>query len=396
MLDHTRRIFLVLAIFLASGWIYTQWRAGKEGYGLKEALKGEKPVDDEKTKPISSDPKLSASEVPGLSRLSEESAKLAAAVLPAVVSIDTRSLENVRVPNAFNLPFMRQELKPGLGSGVIVTKEGHVITNFHVIKNVVVVNNVPQLLITTHDGKKYGASLAGYDEELDIAVLHVEGASGEFPTLPLGDSDKVRTGQIAFAVGNPLGLAGSVTQGIISATQRRFSDWSHEMIQTDTVINPGNSGGPLINVLGEIIGINSAIEKPDSVIKGWQGVGLAVPANDVRSALDAILSQRTPQAGFLGITLEIKPVYVTVPTNPGKRFHGSVVENVVPGSPAEKAGLRVGDVIILFDGKTFEEPFQFMHEMMQVRAGQMKEFEIVRGDRRMTIQVTFGPRPKGS
>jgi S1-C subfamily serine protease len=112
--------------------------------------------------------------------------------------------------------------------------------------------------------------------------------------------------------------------------------------------------------------------------------------------LDAILSQRTPQAGFLGITLEIKPVYVTVPTNPGKRFHGSVVENVVPGSPAEKAGLRVGDVIILFDGKTFEEPFQFMHEMMQVRAGQTKEFEIVRGDRRMTIQVTFGPRPKGS
>jgi S1-C subfamily serine protease len=393
MLDHTRRILIVLAIFITSGWLYREWRERQGGNGLFEVLKSEKA---DVTSAISDSPKLSASDVPGLSRLSEESAKIAATVLPAVVSIDTRSLEQVRVPNAFNLPVGRLELRPGLGSGVIVSEEGHVITNFHVIRNVVVLNNVPQLLVTTQDGKRYGASLAGFDEELDIAVLHIEGANGGFPTLPLGDSDKVRTGEIAFAVGNPLGLAGSVTQGIISATQRRFSDTSHEMIQTDTVINPGNSGGPLINVLGEIIGINTAIEKPDAVIKGWQGVGLAVPANDVRAALDAILTQRSAQAGFLGITFEEKSVLVTVPTNQEKKYKGSVVSFVAPGSPAEKGGFLVGDVVIMFDGKTFDEPFQFMREMRRVRAGEAKVFEIIRGDRRMTINITFGPRPKAS
>ncbi len=393
MLDHTRRILIVLAIFIATGWLYKEWRERQGGFGLFDVLKGEKagaPV----TTPISGAPKLDAADVPSLARLSEESAKLAAVVLPAVVSIDTRSLEQVRVPNAFNLPMGRLELRPGLGSGVIVNREGHVITNFHVIKNVVVLNNVPQLRITTQDGKYYGASLAGFDEELDIAVLHIEGGKGEFPFLPLGDSDKVRTGEIAFAVGNPLGLAGSVTQGIISATQRRFSDTSHEMIQTDTVINPGNSGGPLINVLGEIIGINSAIEKPDAIVKGWQGVGLAVPANDVRAALDAILTQRSAEAGFLGITFDEKSVLVTVPTNPYKKFSGSVVSFVAPGSPAQKAGFLVGDVVILFDGKTFDEPFQFMRQMRRVRAGETKTFEIIRGEHRMTLNVTFGPRPK--
>src|SRR5262245_54279632 len=140
MLDHTRRILLVFIIFVATGWVYMQWRQDHGGYSLFDALKGETPA--EKTVPISDNPKLSAAEVPGLSRLSEELAKLASSVLPSVVSIDTRSLERVPVPNSFNL-LTRQELRPGLGSGVIVTKEGHVITNFHVIKNVVVVNNVP-------------------------------------------------------------------------------------------------------------------------------------------------------------------------------------------------------------------------------------------------------------
>lgn len=391
MLDHTRRIIIVLVIFIVTGWLYKEWREKQGGFGLFEMLEGKKP---EVTSAISDSPVLTPADVPGLSRLSEESAKLAATVLPAVVSIDTRSLEQVPVPNIFNLPVGRLELRPGLGSGVIVTEEGHVITNFHVIKNVVVLNNEPQLRITTHDGKQYRASLSGFDEELDIAVLHIEGGEGGFPTLPLGDSDKVRTGEIAFAVGNPLGLAGSVTQGIISATQRRFSDSSHEMIQTDTVINPGNSGGPLVNVLGEIIGINTAIEKPDAVIKGWQGVGLAVPANDVHAALDAILNQRSQQAGFLGITFDEKSVLVTVPTNPDKSYKGAVVSFVAPGSPAEQGGFVAGDVVILFDGKAFDEPFQFMREIRRARAGETKAFEIIRGDRRMTLNITFGPRPK--
>ncbi|MFZ4764101.1 MAG: S1C family serine protease [Roseimicrobium sp.] len=378
MLEQTRRILLVIAIFVFTGWLYKLWRTGQGGPGLFGTFEMESKTGNAT---LPSAPRLSETDVPLLAKLSEESAKLAATVLPSVVKINVEGLVPVR-----SWVGLFMEKQSSLGSGVIVSDEGHVITNFHVVAN------AQQGGIVTHDGKVHSVEVLGVNEDLDIAVLRIKGGAGKYPALKFADSDKARTGEIVFAVGNPLGLSNSVTQGIISATQRRTSDLMHDMIQTDTVINPGNSGGPLVNVRGEIVGINTAIEKADTRVNAWQGMGLAVPSNDVKGTFQAILSQSAKSAGFLGIKLEEQPVDVTAP---GKKFIGCVVEYTVPGSPAEAAGLRKGDVIIQFDGRTFNEPVRLIHEMSLAHAGETKVLEIIRGDRRFSIPVTFGRRPKG-
>ena len=392
MLDHTRRILLVLGIFLATGWLYKQWREDWGGAGLF------KPVDGGSSKSAgrgTGKGKLSVSDVPNLALLSEEYAQLAAAVLPSVVSINTRDLGNVPVPNVFNLPLVRQALVPGLGSGVIVSNEGHIVTNFHVLKNVALINGVTQLEVVTYDGKKHSTQIIGADEQLDVAILKIEGKEA-YPALSFGNSDETRTGQIVFAIGIPFGLNSTVTQGIISATQRRFTDMTNDLLQTDTVINPGNSGGPLVNILGEIVGINVAIYPGDPNVHSWQGVGLAIPANDVRDAYEAITTQGSPQGGYLGISLEEHPVSVTVTSNPGTALKGAVISSVAPNSPAAQAGLKKGDVVIEFDGRRFEESYQLMRQIRRTRVGETKAFDIVRNERKMDVKITFGPRPKAS
>lgn len=381
MLDHTRRLLLVLAIFLATGWFYKQWRDGQGGSGFFDLLKDGKTSAAAATTPGA---KLTDADVPGLARLSEESAKLAAAVLPSVVSLNTAT------PIIRETLFGRQMLgvSPGLGSGVIVSKEGHIVTNYHVVKG------ATQAVVTTQDRKRYPMDLIGYDEDMDIAVLRIRGAKGEFPALAFADSDKARVGESVFAIGNPFGLSGTVTVGIISATQRRFSDSTHDVIQTDTVINPGNSGGPLVNIHGEIVGINVAIFRGDANVDAWQGVGLAIPSNDVRTVFDLIMRGSDARAGYLGIELEPATVDVSVPGT-AKQFVGAVISRVLPGSPALQAGLQVGDVVILFDGQPFADTSELMQNVRMSRVGETKEMAVIRGDRRMAIKVTFSTRPKG-
>src|SRR5690606_30307058 len=179
------------------------------------------------------------------------------------------------------------------GSGVIVSKEGHVVTNQHVI------SGQKQIQVTLYDKKVYPATLIGQDPQLDIAVLRIEANGAEFRPLKFGDSSQVRQGQIVFAIGNPFGLGETITKGIISAVERSLSDTQRDLFQTDAAINPGNSGGPLVNLQGEIIGINSAIYTPDRLNPGFQGVGFSIPANDVRDTLFAILERGRPIRGYL-------------------------------------------------------------------------------------------------
>lgn len=382
MLDHFRRILIAVVIFLLTGWLYKQWRERQDGYGLFELLDGGKGTS---SATLSAGPRLRKEDVPALASLSEESAKLAAAVLPSVVSINTAT------PIIRETIFGRQLLgvSPGLGSGVIVSKEGHIVTNYHVVKG------ATQALVTTQDRKRHPIDLIGYDEDLDIAVLRIKDATEDLPALSFADSEKARVGEVVFAIGNPFGLTGTVTRGIISATQRRFSDSTHDVIQTDTVINPGNSGGPLVNIHGEVVGINVALFRGDANVDAWQGVGLAIPSNDVRTVFDLIMRGSDSRAGYLGIELEPATVDVTVPGT-AKHFIGAVVSRVLPGSPAFQAGLQRGDVVILFDGRPFTNSSQLMQNVRMSHVGETKELEIIRGERRMTLKVTFVPRPKGA
>ena len=299
---------------------------------------------------------LDLDDVAYLTRLNAEYAKLSDVVRPAVVSIDTVGVKRERLRDLFGQVWERRSSVTGIGSGVIVTKEGHVVTNNHVI------SDKTKIRVTLADGKTYPALLIGQDPSLDIAVLRIE-SDREFNPLSFGDSERVRTGEMAFAIGNPFGLGETITKGIISAKERSLSDTQRDLFQTDAAINPGNSGGPLVNVQGQIIGINVAIYSPDTQNRGFHGVGFSLPSNDVRESFLQILEKGRPVRGYLGVkaldlNAEVRRI-VNYPT--GK---GAVVFSVVPGSPAEQAGLRPEDVIVKYAGHEVESR-QHLFTMIQ-------------------------------
>ncbi len=381
MFDHIRRIIIALAIFLAAGLIYQQWRVRQGGYGLFDLLAGKNSPGQEKFSAPSS-PKLTDNDVPSLARLSEESTKLAAAVLPAVVSINTRTVGKVPVENVFGLPLYRYGVSPGLGSGVIVSKEGHVVTNFHVIKD------AAQIKVTTNDHKVHDADVIGIDERVDIAVLRIS-QGGEFPALGFASSDEAKVGQIVFAVGNPFGLSGTVTQGIISATQRRLSDSGNDLLQTDTVINPGNSGGPLVDIHGAIIGINVSIFTGDQNVHAWQGVGLAIPANEVRAAFEQIMHRGAPVVGYLGIDVSL------VSLDRDGRVLGAQIDVVGAGSPAAKAGLLTGDIIVKFAGSSIESATDVIKYIQLTKPGEKVSITVLRNGKVLDFSAAIERRPDG-
>ncbi len=313
------------------------------------------------------------------------------AVVPAVVSIDTSTDVNVsRVVPADPFGFFgyRQNQKyksPGLGSGVIVTKEGHIVTNHHVVAG------VDEILVTVHDGSQYLAEWVGSDPNVDVAVLQIKAPEGvelpDFTPLGFGDSNKVRVGEMVLAVGNPFGLSESVTRGIISAKQRELSDGANEYFQVDAVINPGNSGGPLVNVRGEIIGINVAIFTGQQDVRVWQGIGLAIPANEVREVFEAIVLGRPLIRGYIGIDLEnISRSYALALGLSSTQ--GALITNVVKGSPAEQAGLKAGDVIVSFDGKKAKTAEDALARIRAKKSEETAALKIIRKRQQMETSVT--------
>ncbi len=378
MNEHIRRIIIAIAIFACATLIYKKWREGRSGHGLFDLLAGTKEATSENVT-------LKARDLPALAQFNAESTKLAAAVLPSIVSVNIGTSGLVPKKDIFG--FLRGYgtgvVATGLGSGVIVSKQGHILTNFHVV------NNAQQIEVTTNDRKTHKAKLLGQDEDLDIAVLQIADAVA-YPPLPFADSDKTKVGEMAFAFGSPFGFDFTVSRGIVSATQRRLSDIGNDYIQTDTVINPGNSGGPLVNYLGEIIGINVSILNESKSAHSWQGVGLALPANDARDAYEAVLGKTPRVPGYLGVEVDMLRIQTNV-----QAAYGAIVTVITPGSPAQKAGLLEGDIIAQYNGVSFEMARDFLRLLSRAKPGQTVTLTVLRKNQPITITAKIAARPAG-
>src|SRR5215467_7063269 len=283
---------------------------------------------------FASEPAVNSKQVPSLESLNEERRALVKSVIPSVVAVKTSTKvirrEYGMDPFDFFFPNQRRFRNPrdeelvqnSLGSGVIVTNEGHIITNNHVVTDRQG-RPVDQIEVQLADGRTKQARLVGADEQVDLAVLKID-EPGLKP-LKLADSDMVQPGDFVLAIGNPLGFEETVTDGIISSKGRpNRSDFFADLLQTSAAINPGNSGGPLINIRGEVIGINTAIISRSG---GSQGIGFAIPSNTVRTALESLLKQGRIIRGYLGIQSRI-----TQPGQSSTESEGVTVDDVVPGS----------------------------------------------------------------
>jgi serine protease Do len=335
-------------------------------------------------------PKLESLQVPVLTALEEEYTKLVQAVVPSVVSITTQKRIRQRVPvvvDAFDLFFgprqrVVEQTETGLGSGVVVSAEGHILTNDHVVAG------MEEIRVQLTDGRIEPADLIGTDPQTDIAVLKIR---GPVSALPLGDSDKVRVGQPVFAVGNPFGLQETVTQGIVSAKGRAVQDSGVEFLQTDAAVNQGNSGGPLLNVRGEIIGINSAIYSKSGT---WLGISFAIPANVARQSMESILRTGKVQRPTLGIaTMALTPALA-------RQFGlrepvGALVTQVKAGSPAEKAGIQPGDVIVGVNGQILPDPSGMQRALAGKGVGTRVQLTVIRDGREYTVQTEVAALPEG-
>lgn len=320
-------------------------------------------------------------------------------VLPAVVNIYSarvvRSAESGPTSPFFFDPFFREffgwgapdrpreRREQSLGSGVIVSADGYLLTNNHVIEG------ATEIRVSLADRREMKAHLVGTDPRTDIAVLRVD--EKNLPTLVIADSDKVKAGQFVLAVGNPFGLGQTVTMGIVSATGRgNLSIVDYEdFIQTDAPINPGNSGGALVDINGALIGINTAILSRSG---GNQGIGFAVPINMARQVMERILKDGRVVRGWLGVA--IQPVTPAIARTMGlDKPTGALISDVSPGSPAEKAGLRRGDIVLAINGEPVNETRELSLRVAMLAPGTTARLRVFRERRQIEVPVVLGEQP---
>lgn len=321
-------------------------------------------------------------------------------VLPSVVELDVIETKTREANPLEALPFFffgqpndedkgsrkREYKQSGLGSGVIVKKNQdtyYVLTNNHVA------GSATEISIKLSDGRKYDGKLVGKDERKDIALVSFE-TKEELPVAKLGDSDSVQTGDICFAMGTPLGYNASVTQGIVSATGRAGTGIGNisDFIQTDAAINQGNSGGPLINIYGEVIGINTWIASQSG---GSQGLGFAIPINNVKKSIDDFIRDGKVNYGWMGVSLiEIDEEFQK---DLGvENIKGAFVPNVFLNSPAAKSGIQCGDYIIELNGKKVKDVDQLVREVGDLTAGEKAQFKVIRNKVEVDVTVTIESR----
>jgi serine protease Do len=299
--------------------------------------------------------------------------RIVARVLPAMVSVNTRQIER----NEFNKPVPTR----GLGSGFVVDRRGYILTNNHVVEG------VEEIKVTLADGGRFRATLVGADRFTDLAVLKIE--AGRLATVALGDSSRLAIGETVIAIGSPLWIEGgpTVTVGVVSALGRSMEQPGlpilHNLIQTDAAINPGNSGGPLLNVRGEVVGINTA------QIASAHGIGFAVAANDVKPALKELMATGRvvrPSLGFEAVSVTPQVGYAN--DLPVER--GALVLRLEPGGPGEAAGLEAGDVITAIGGESIEDLHHLHRALMRRRIGDAVDVTLWRDGRRLSLRPTLG------
>ncbi len=291
----------------------------------------------------------------------------------------------------FNMPGGGTYMTPrqyGLGSGVIVTKDGYIITNNHVV------DGADSISVTMNDGRKFTAKVIGRDPKTDIAVVKID--AKDLPYMTLADSDKIEVGDLCLAIGNPFGIGQTVTMGIISATGRNnvavgeTPDNYEDFIQTDAAINPGNSGGALVDSEGRLIGINTAILSRSG---GYQGIGFAVPVNMARDVMDSLITKGKVDRGYLGVRLESLTPDLASAFSLKPDQHGALVADVTPDSPAAKAGFKSGDVVLEFNNKAVTDSGRLRLQVANVEPGTTVPVKVLRDGKDETLKVTVGNWP---
>ena len=322
--------------------------------------------------------------------------EIASSISPSVVNISTTKVIKREASPLLEDPFSeffsplhdfkmpKKWKEQSLGSGVIISADGYIITNNHVVEQ------ADEIRVTLFDKRSFKAKLIGADNKTDVAIVKID-AENLYPAH-WGDSDKLQVGEFVLAIGNPYGLSHTVTMGIISAVGRAnvgIADYE-DFIQTDAAINPGNSGGPLVNIKGELIGINTAIFSRSG---GYQGIGFAVPSNMARLVMDQLIQKGKVTRGWLGVTIqEITP---ELSQKFGlKTAKGALIGDVAKGSPAEKAGIKRGDIILEFNGKKVSDVGNLRNMVAQSKVGAQVPLTIMRSGKEYALIVTTTELPK--
>jgi Do/DeqQ family serine protease len=287
----------------------------------------------------------------------------------------------------------RDQREEGLGSGIIVSPSGYILTNNHVVEK------ASKLEVSLSDGRQFTGKLVGADPQTDVAVVKI--SADNLPVMPFANSDSARVGDLCFAIGNPFGQDHTVTMGIVSAKNRNLENGTHiqNFIQTDASINPGNSGGALINANGQLIGMNTMILTGGGGAGGFGGseagnigIGFAVPSNMAKQVMDQIEKNGKVSRGYLGAELETMTPALSQHLGAS---HGAIIAGITPKGPAEKAGLQSGDVVVAIDGKSVESPDDLTMDVISHTPGSSVTLDVVRNNQPMKINVTLGTRPTG-
>jgi serine protease Do len=268
----------------------------------------------------------------------------------------------------------------GLGSGFIIDRNGTILTNYHVV------DGAEKIIVTLSDGKTFDAKVLGKDQKTDVAVIQISG-EGDLPAATLGDSDRLEVGEWVMAIGNPFGLDHTVTTGIVSAKGRHIGAGPYDdFIQTDASINPGNSGGPLINMRGEVIGINSAIFSESG---GNIGIGFAIPTNLVKELLPELRDKGKVVRGYLGTAIQ-KLTPEIADALGLSQTQGALITETTDGGPADHAGLKPGDVIVEFDGKEIKDTTDLPLQVARTAPGKTVRVKILHESKEVTLNLTVG------